>query len=168
MSPHDQGSQQADPSRWFESGLLLEDRHILLPWGARLLELTLHCAPTRLVSGVGWDELNWAHPRLLNGLRTQLLQVIIYPYGWFDSACIWLHQGDYSPSARRVFERTQAHLRGLLGPPGVCQAACNCEEIRDLVAWEQPHGRVSLFVRAGTDFDPHRYTCILQCHQHTP
>jgi hypothetical protein len=141
-------------------GLILEDRQILLPWGARRYHLMGVCRPDRLSQTAGWEELHWYSPQLLNGLKAHHVQIVLYPYGWLDEIWIWLERGDCPDRAHHVYEQASKHLTALFGQPSISQPAQQCENFRQVNAWDWRETRLGLYVRAGELMDDYRYCTV--------
>jgi hypothetical protein len=167
--PSEDHNQQADLdhpslsgccSHHIDQGLFLEDHNILLPWGARRYHLIGLCRPDRLVQTAGWDEFFWHSPRLLNGLKTHLVQVVLYPYGWLDETWIWLERGESIERANAIFSHSSRHLAAIFGRPSQSEPDQQCEIFSRLSAWEWRETRLSLFVRAGDLSDDYQFCTV--------
>jgi hypothetical protein len=144
-----------------ESGLLLEDRDILLPWGARVEQLCHDGLPSKHIHDTAWEELFWQRPVILHGLSLRYLQVVVYPHGWLDSGWAWLECCSLCHPADVSFERALYHLTGLLGKPSTTEPYPHNETVRQLAVWECPRWRIGLSVRTGTQEDAFRYASLL-------
>jgi hypothetical protein len=143
-----------------QAGLRLEDRQLLLPWGARLPQLVRGCRPTRLRHDIICDELVWTQATVFGGLRAAAVEVVLFPHGWLDSASIRLWRGSCSISAAERYTQAQAHLRALFGAPTCSSQARGTDDCLDSQAWEDHSCRIGLFLRAGRFNEP-AYACTL-------
>lgn len=166
MREVDSGVYRDDPAqawlRSLENGLLLEDRPLLIPWKSKLPHLRGCCPPDEIISRHAWQELYWRETRLLAGLPVPQLQVILYPDGWLDSACILLEKSSDENRIDKAFQRALNHLQALLGTP--TQNTCSpgaCEQIHEFVAWERENLYLSLVWRLANPFhDPASQVCV--------
>jgi hypothetical protein len=143
-----------------QKGLYLEDRRILLPWGARECDLSEKCAPDRFIKAISWKDYNWDNPVMFAGLNVRLLQAVVYPYGWLDSAWAWLERGHCLETAEAQFEAAFDHLAGIFGLPitpwGVSPA---CPSMLRSAAWDWGDMRLNLLLQPAESFQDHSYAC---------
>jgi hypothetical protein len=152
--------QAAACPRALARGLLLEDRQVLLPWGARRFHLTGDCQPDRLEHHISWDELTWDEPVLLRGLKVAHVQVVLYPYGWLDEVWIWVERGNCLQAATNAYHLACDHLARLLGQPFFPPPEEQCDTYLALAAWEWQDTRIALYLRTGDEFAGYTY-CTL-------
>jgi hypothetical protein len=142
-----------------DAGLYLEDRKILLPWQARIPYLMCCGQPDRQTGKQGWETFHWQRPVVMNGLRTRMLEVVLYPYGWFDSAWLWLARSPSLEKAEVAYQCALQHLTCQLGQPLEHCPPAACGADRQRTAWEQRRLRINLFIQTDGKFEPWSYIC---------
>lgn len=148
------------PLNSLENGLYLEDRRILLPWGARRYHLVGLCHPDRMLINPGWEELFWQPTILFNGLVALQVQVVLYPYGYLDEAWIWLERGENLTANTFTYQKALLHLNRQFGRPVEEGAHPRCGDFLELHAWDWPRMRLGLFLRKGEMGDDFAYSVV--------
>ena len=104
---------RASAPGWLHKGLHLEDRNVLLPWGADESKIGLLGEPTK--SGSGEERLLcWLNARVLRGLTASVGAKIDSHRGLRE---LELHLGGNEESPTETMTGISSHLRSLFGPP---------------------------------------------------
>lgn len=130
----------------FDQGVWLEDRQVLLPWGASLPALRSIGQPLHQPYSA-WETLTWPQPTLFHGLHAREIQAELYPDDWLSMLWIMINRAGSLAPARAAFRRTGQHLQRHYGSFETAQPASLGPAIERAACWMSGAVRLSLYLR---------------------
>jgi hypothetical protein len=130
----------------FDQGVWLEDRQVLLPWGASLPALRSIGQPLHQPYSA-WETLTWPQPTLFHGLHAHEIQAEFYPDAWLSMLWVMIGRSGTLASAMTAFRSTHQHLQRQYGLFKPAQPDTLGPAVDRAAYWTVNDVRLSLFLR---------------------